>query len=58
MEQPFTKEGKSQGELADQYLRRTIFTAEKAFPFLKYRMRVVQKEIVRMSTCLCVPLSR
>lgn len=44
MEQPFTKTGKAQGELDEQCLRRTIFTTDCGFPFLKKRMRIVSKE--------------
>jgi hypothetical protein len=49
MEQPFTKGGKAQGELDEQCLRRTIFTTDCGFPYLKKRMRIVQKEDQELS---------
>jgi hypothetical protein len=47
MEQPFTKGGKAQGEIEDQYIRRTIFSTECSFPYVKKRVPVMSKETVR-----------
>ncbi|CAJ0919907.1 unnamed protein product, partial [Mesorhabditis belari] len=41
---PFTRDGKAHGDLKDQYKRRTILTTQNAFPYVKSRIRVVQKE--------------
>ena len=44
MEMPFTKSGKAQGDVADQWLRRIYFTVDGAFPFLQKRLRVAREE--------------
>jgi hypothetical protein len=49
MEQPFTKSGKAHGEIDEQFIRRTIFTTERAFPFLKKRLFVVSKREEELS---------
>ena len=49
METPFTKSGKAHGELDEQYLRRTIYTTESAFPYLKKRLRVVSKQDIELN---------
>lgn len=49
METPFTKSGKAHGELDEQCLRRTIYTADGAFPYLKKRLRVVEKTDVELN---------
>jgi len=40
---PFTLEGKAHGTLRDQYKRKTILTTERAFPYLKTRIPVIDK---------------
>jgi hypothetical protein len=49
MEQPFTKGGKAQGEIEDQYIRRTIFSTECSFPYVKKRVPVMSKETKELS---------
>ncbi len=58
MEQPFTKGGKAQGEIEDQFIRRTIFTTECSFPYVKKRVPVKAKETVRLTTLLLVCTNR
>ncbi|KAL4630060.1 dedicator of cytokinesis protein 8 isoform X3 [Arapaima gigas] len=41
---PFTKSGKPRGELHEQYKRKTILTTMHAFPYIKTRINVIQKE--------------
>ncbi|XP_027695364.1 dedicator of cytokinesis protein 8 isoform X1 [Vombatus ursinus] len=41
---PFTLEGRPRGELNEQYRRNTILTTMHAFPYIKTRIRVIQKE--------------
>ncbi|XP_065674534.1 dedicator of cytokinesis protein 7 isoform X2 [Hydra vulgaris] len=41
---PFTPSGKAHGDLADQYKRKTILTLANAFPYIKTRINVVQRE--------------
>ncbi|XP_018614774.1 dedicator of cytokinesis protein 8 isoform X2 [Scleropages formosus] len=41
---PFTKSGKPRGELNEQYKRKTILTTMHAFPYIKTRINVIQKE--------------
>ncbi|KAI6183994.1 putative Dock-9 [Aphelenchoides bicaudatus] len=41
---PFTRDGKAHGSLETQYKRRTILTTKHCFPYLKTRIRVVEKE--------------
>jgi hypothetical protein len=46
LEQPFTKNGKPQGDIKEQYMRRTIFSVECPYPSIKYRLKVAKKEWV------------
>lgn len=46
---PFTLEGRPRGELHEQYRRNTVLTTMHAFPYIKTRISVIQKEEV---TCL------
>ncbi|KAJ8380780.1 hypothetical protein SKAU_G00015580 [Synaphobranchus kaupii] len=41
---PFTKSGRPRGELSEQYKRKTILTTMHAFPYIKTRINVIQKE--------------
>uniref|UniRef100_A0AAQ4RZE4 Dedicator of cytokinesis 8 n=1 Tax=Gasterosteus aculeatus aculeatus TaxID=481459 RepID=A0AAQ4RZE4_GASAC len=41
---PFTKSGRPRGELYEQYKRKTILTTMHAFPYIKTRINVIQKE--------------
>uniref|UniRef100_A0A3Q3JUV4 Dedicator of cytokinesis 8 n=1 Tax=Monopterus albus TaxID=43700 RepID=A0A3Q3JUV4_MONAL len=41
---PFTKSGRPRGELHEQYKRKTILTTMHAFPYVKTRLNVIQKE--------------
>ncbi|XP_062854998.1 dedicator of cytokinesis protein 8 [Trichomycterus rosablanca] len=41
---PFTKSGRPRGELNEQYKRKTILTTQHAFPYMKTRINVIQKE--------------
>ncbi|KAA8593008.1 hypothetical protein FQN60_018463 [Etheostoma spectabile] len=41
---PFTKSGRPRGELHEQYKRKTILTTMHAFPYVKTRINVIQKE--------------
>lgn len=41
---PFTKSGRPRGELNEQYKRKTIITTMHAFPYVKTRINVIQKE--------------
>lgn len=41
---PFTKSGRPRGELNEQYKRKTILTTMHAFPYVKTRLNVIQKE--------------
>ncbi|KAG8130614.1 hypothetical protein E2320_017328 [Naja naja] len=41
---PFTKDGRPRGELSEQYKRKTILTTMHAFPYIKTRINVIQKE--------------
>ncbi|XP_061674213.1 dedicator of cytokinesis protein 8 [Syngnathoides biaculeatus] len=41
---PFTKSGRPRGELNEQYKRKTILTTIHAFPYIKTRINVIQKE--------------
>ena len=44
MEMPFTKSGKAQGDVADQWLKRIYFTVGGAFPFMLKRLPVTRQE--------------
>nr|XP_020768292.1 dedicator of cytokinesis protein 8 [Odocoileus virginianus texanus] len=41
---PFTLEGRPRGELHEQYRRNTVLTTMHAFPYIKTRVSVAQKE--------------
>ncbi|KJH41274.1 dedicator of cytokinesis [Dictyocaulus viviparus] len=41
---PFTRDGKAHGDLKDQYKRRTLLTTQQSFPYVKTRIRVVERE--------------
>ncbi|XP_056152523.1 dedicator of cytokinesis protein 8 [Lampris incognitus] len=41
---PFTKSGRPRGELHEQYKKKTILTTMHAFPYVKTRINVIQKE--------------
>ncbi|XP_078252208.1 dedicator of cytokinesis protein 8 isoform X2 [Rhinoraja longicauda] len=41
---PFTKDGRPRGDLSEQYKRKTILTTLHAFPYVKTRINVIQKE--------------
>ncbi|XP_061484809.1 dedicator of cytokinesis protein 8 isoform X2 [Rhineura floridana] len=41
---PFTRDGRPRGELSEQYKRKTILTTMHAFPYIKTRISVIQKE--------------
>lgn len=43
---PFTLDGRAHGELNEQYKRKTILTTSHAFPYIKTRVNVIQKEEV------------
>lgn len=54
---PFTKSGRPRGELNEQYKRKTILTTMHAFPYVKTRINVIQKEeasVEGMLHCLIV----
>uniref|UniRef100_A0A3Q1FCD0 Dedicator of cytokinesis 6 n=1 Tax=Acanthochromis polyacanthus TaxID=80966 RepID=A0A3Q1FCD0_9TELE len=41
---PFTLDGRAHGDLHEQYKRKTILTTSHAFPYIKTRINVLQKE--------------
>ncbi|OXB54791.1 hypothetical protein ASZ78_008191 [Callipepla squamata] len=41
---PFTMDGRPRGELSEQYKRNTVLTTMHAFPYIKTRINVIQKE--------------
>ncbi|XP_064416958.1 dedicator of cytokinesis protein 7 isoform X2 [Latimeria chalumnae] len=41
---PFTLDGRAHGDLHEQYKRKTILTTSNAFPYIKTRINVLQKE--------------
>ncbi|KAF4802994.1 hypothetical protein TURU_019556 [Turdus rufiventris] len=41
---PFTMDGRPRGELCEQYKRNTILTTMHAFPYIKTRINVIQRE--------------
>ena len=43
---PYTPSGKARGELQEQYMRKTILTTKKPFPYIKRRLRVIESEKV------------
>eukprot|EP00794_Sanderia_malayensis_P007879 gene7879-8730_t len=46
---PFTPSGKAHGDLASQHKRKTILTVANAFPYIKTRINIVQREEVVLS---------
>ncbi|XP_041104640.1 dedicator of cytokinesis protein 8-like isoform X1 [Polyodon spathula] len=46
---PFTKSGRPRGELNEQYKRKTILTTLHAFPYIKTRINVIQKEEIDLT---------
>ena len=43
---PFTMDGRAHGELVDQYKRKTILTTSQAFPYVKTRLAVIDRQQV------------
>lgn len=43
---PFTPSGKAHGDLGNQYKRKTILAVANAFPYIKTRINVIQREEV------------
>ncbi|EYC06394.1 hypothetical protein Y032_0076g1034 [Ancylostoma ceylanicum] len=41
---PFTRDGKAHGDLKDQFKRRTILSTQYSFPYVKTRIKVVERE--------------
>ncbi|KAM3718831.1 Dedicator of cytokinesis protein [Dirofilaria immitis] len=41
---PFTKDGRAHGDLKDQYKKRTVLVTQYCFPYVKTRLRVVNRE--------------
>ncbi|XP_060040571.1 dedicator of cytokinesis protein 6 isoform X2 [Erinaceus europaeus] len=41
---PFTPDGRAHGELAEQHKRKTLLSTDHAFPYIKTRIRVCQRE--------------
>ncbi|CAD5215071.1 unnamed protein product [Bursaphelenchus xylophilus] len=41
---PFTRDGKAHGELKDQFKRKTVLTTQSSFPYMKTRVRVIDRE--------------
>ncbi|OWA50965.1 Dedicator of cytokinesis protein 7 [Hypsibius exemplaris] len=41
---PFTQDGRSHGDLHEQYKRKTIITTANAFPYVKTRIQVIARE--------------
>jgi len=47
---PFTKTGKARTEsVADQYIRKTILTTERHFPYIRTRLKVSAKEMIELN---------
>ena len=46
---PFTPGGKARGELQEQWMRKTILTIEKTFPYVKRRLEVVHSEKMELN---------
>uniref|UniRef100_A0AAR2KB88 Dedicator of cytokinesis 8 n=1 Tax=Pygocentrus nattereri TaxID=42514 RepID=A0AAR2KB88_PYGNA len=46
---PFTKSGRPRGELNEQYKRKTILTTKHAFPYVKTRINVIQKDQIDLT---------
>jgi hypothetical protein len=46
-ETPFTKKGgQVHGDMSEQYKRKTILTVEATFPYLKRRLKIIEKQEV------------
>ena len=45
---PFTMDGRAHGELVDQYKRKTILTTSHAFPYVKTRLAVIDRQQVHI----------
>ena len=43
---PFTPSGKAHGDLSSQHKRKTILSVANAFPYIKTRINVIQREEV------------
>ncbi|XP_065315700.1 dedicator of cytokinesis protein 6-like [Gordionus sp. m RMFG-2023] len=41
---PFTLDGRSHGRLQEQYKRKTILTTQRSFPYIKTRIKVVDRD--------------
>lgn len=50
---PFTQSGKAHGDLQHQYKRRVTLTTSHAFPYLKSRIDVIDREEVSELILLC-----
>lgn len=46
---PYTPGGKARGELHEQWMRKTILTTPKSFPYIKRRLRVIAAEKVKLA---------
>ncbi|KAL7748929.1 hypothetical protein RI367_005577 [Sorochytrium milnesiophthora] len=46
---PYTKSGKTHGDVESQYLRKVILQTEKPLPYLKKRVEVVQSEEINLT---------
>lgn len=46
---PFTLDGRAHGELHEQYKRKTILTTVQAFPYIKTRLTVVERQQIILS---------
>ena len=43
---PYTPSGKARGDLHEQYMRKTILTTKKPFPYIKRRLKVIESDKV------------
>ena len=43
---PYTPSGKARGDLHEQFMRKTILTTKKPFPYIKRRLKVIEAEKV------------
>ena len=50
---PFTLDGRAHGDLHEQYKRKTVLTTSHAFPYVKTRLGVINRE--QVSTLLFCP---
>ncbi len=44
---PFTEDGRAHGDLKEQCKRKTILTTSQAFPYIKTRLPVIQRNQVQ-----------